>query len=177
MDEEVVEFNIAHNRKYSIDHLWYQEKGSKDAGARLLGLNKIDLLEGNNFLDLTSTITSLKSEQLEITVGSGDDILWLSDADETINTGNGNDLITLNGGSDNLKTGLGNDIVTISNYKGELIISDFDISKDKLNFNTSSDKVSASGNKITAENSLGNYLITFSNNPDLTDISSFSTFV
>ena len=26
MEEEVVEFNIAHNRKYSIDHLWYQEK-------------------------------------------------------------------------------------------------------------------------------------------------------
>ena len=26
LDEEVVEFNIAHNRKYSIDHLWYQEK-------------------------------------------------------------------------------------------------------------------------------------------------------
>ena len=26
MEEELVEFNIAHNRKYSIDHLWYQEK-------------------------------------------------------------------------------------------------------------------------------------------------------
>ena len=26
MDEEVVEFSVAHNRKYSRDHLWYQEK-------------------------------------------------------------------------------------------------------------------------------------------------------
>ena len=40
-------------------------------------------------------------------------------------------------------------------------------------------KVSASGNVITVNNegSLGNYIITLSNNPDLTDLSLFSTFV
>ena len=26
MDDEVVEFSVAYNRKYSRDHLWYQEK-------------------------------------------------------------------------------------------------------------------------------------------------------
>ena len=31
MDEEVVEFSVAHNRKYSRDHLWYQEKGRPDS--------------------------------------------------------------------------------------------------------------------------------------------------
>ncbi|MAM36651.1 MAG: hypothetical protein CL988_05775 [Euryarchaeota archaeon] len=29
MDEEVVEFSVAHNRKYSRDHLWYQEKDDR----------------------------------------------------------------------------------------------------------------------------------------------------
>lgn len=26
MDEEIVEFAVAHNRKYSREHIWYQEK-------------------------------------------------------------------------------------------------------------------------------------------------------
>mgnify|MGYP001967469378 FL=1 len=29
MDEEVVEFGIAHSRKYSREHLWYQEKDDR----------------------------------------------------------------------------------------------------------------------------------------------------
>jgi len=29
MDEEIMEFGIAHNRKYSRDHLWYQEKDDR----------------------------------------------------------------------------------------------------------------------------------------------------
>ena len=29
MDEEVMEFGIAHSRKYSRDHLWYQEKDDR----------------------------------------------------------------------------------------------------------------------------------------------------
>ena len=29
MDDEVVEFSVAHNRKYSRDHLWYQEKDER----------------------------------------------------------------------------------------------------------------------------------------------------
>ena len=29
MDEEVVEFSVAHNRKYSRDHRWYQEKDDR----------------------------------------------------------------------------------------------------------------------------------------------------
>tara|TARA_B100000989_G_scaffold170070_1_gene127343 strand:- start:58647 stop:59048 length:402 start_codon:yes stop_codon:yes gene_type:complete len=29
MDDEVMEFGIAHSRKYSRDHLWYQEKDDR----------------------------------------------------------------------------------------------------------------------------------------------------
>ena len=165
------------NFSTSGDDLWYKDAGSNASGARLIGLNKINLLEGNNFLDLTSTTTSLSSETLEITSGSGNDILWLSDANENINSGNGDDQITLNGGTDNLTTGAGKDILTISNYKGNLTVTDFDVSKDKFDFKAQSNKVSAVGNKITVSNSLGDYVIILSNNPDLSDISPFSTFV
>jgi len=29
MDEEIIEFAVAHNRKYSREHLWYQEKDDR----------------------------------------------------------------------------------------------------------------------------------------------------
>ena len=29
MDEETVQFKVAHNRKYSTEHLWYQEKDDR----------------------------------------------------------------------------------------------------------------------------------------------------
>ena len=29
VDEDILEFTIAHRRKYSIEHLWYQEKDDK----------------------------------------------------------------------------------------------------------------------------------------------------
>ena len=71
------------------------------------------------------------------------------------------------------------DIITVSKNTGNLTITDFDTSKDKFKFLVTSNKVSAMGNVITVNNegSLGNYIITLSNNPDLTDLSSFSTFV
>ena len=55
-------------------------------------------------------------------------------------------------------------------------MTDFDVSKDKFDFKAQSNKVSAVGNKITVSNSIGDYVIILSNNPDLSDISAFSTF-
>ena len=109
------------------DNLYFQETGSNKAGSRLLGVDK-DLLEGNNFLDLTSTTQSLAGNNITITTGTGNDILWLSDANENVSTGNGNDQITVNGGTDTL-TPIGEDIITISKNSGQLTISDFDTSK------------------------------------------------
>lgn len=160
------------------DALFYQDAGSSSGGARLLGIDTINLLEGKNFLDLTSTTVSLSGNTLQITAGTGDDILWLSDANENVNAGNGDDQITVNGGTDTLTTSLGSDIITISKNAGNLTISDFDISKDKFIFKVASGKVSASGNVITVDNDapLGDYLITLSNSPDLSNLSAFSTF-
>ena len=160
------------------DTLFYQDAGSVNGGARLLGIDTINLLEGNNFLDLTSTTVSLAGNSIQITAGTGDDILWLSDANENISAGNGNDQITVNGGTDTLATNLGDDIITISKNAGNLTISDFDITKDKFIFKVASNKVSVNSNVITVDNDdpLGDYLITLSNNPDLSNLSNFSTF-
>ena len=135
------------------------------------------LEQGNNFLDLTSTLSSLSGQDLLISSGSGNDILWLSDADEIVNSGDGNDRIILNGGTDTLSTGSGNDVIYLSNNTGNLIISDFDTSTDQFIFSCSSQNISAIGNQIIASNSIGNYTVTLSNYPDLSDLDSFSTYL
>ena len=76
----------------------FQDAGGNSGNPRLSGITNINLLEGKNFLDLTSSTTSLAGQSLQITTGTNDDILWLSDANENVNSGNGNDQITVNGG-------------------------------------------------------------------------------
>ena len=54
--------------------------------------NELDLRnqkDGNDFLDLTSTKTSLSGESIEINTGLGNDIVWSSDGNETIDLGDG----------------------------------------------------------------------------------------
>ena len=116
------------------DKLFFKDSGSLNENPRLSGINQINLSEGKNFLDLTSTTTSLLGESITITAGTNDDILWLSDANENVNSGNGNDQITVNGGTDILATSLGLDIITVSKNTGNLTITDFDTSKDKFKF-------------------------------------------
>ena len=106
-------------------------------GERLIGLNNIDLGNGDNLLDLSGNSTSLLGESLNITVGEGKDILWLSDGNETITTGEGNDEIIVNGGNDTFITGNDSDKITIADNIGNLTISDFDSTKDKIFFETS----------------------------------------
>ena len=88
---------------------WLKNKtGTTDSiyeGNRLLNLEEIDLSGGDNFLDLSGSNNSLKDESITINVGSGSDILWLSDANETVNTGLGDDEVIINGGNDTIITG------------------------------------------------------------------------
>ena len=134
-------------------------------GERLIGLNNIDLGNGDNLLDLSGNSASLSGESLNITVGSGQDILWLSDGNETITTGEGNDEIIVNGGNDTLITGNDSDKITIADNTGNLTISDFDANKDEIYFETSISRCFCiEGNVITVNNSEGDYLITLSGN-------------
>ena len=70
----------------------------------------------------------------------------------------------MNGGNDTLITGNDSDKITIADNVGNLTISDFDSTKDKIFFETSLANVSVEGNVITVNNSEGDYLITLSGN-------------
>jgi Ca2+-binding RTX toxin-like protein len=134
------------------------------SGNRLIGVNYIDLGDGDNLLDLSGQSNSLAEEAMVIKVGSGQDTLWLSDGHENVDTGAGNDNIIVNGGIDRITTGDDNDIITIADNIGNLTITDFDPNKDKLVFSTSEDKVSMVGELITVNNTLGDYVITLTGN-------------
>ena len=120
----------------------------------------------------------MAGNNITITAGTGNDILWLSDANENVSTGNGNDQITVNGGTDSLTTNLGEDIITISKNSGQLTISDFDTSKDKLIFKVGQNKIAISNNQLIVDNDdpIGDYTIIFSNVSSITNLGDFSTF-
>ena len=61
MDEETVEFNVAHNRKYSTDHLWYQEKDDR----LMIGVSEFLRLEIGDILEV-------KLRQAETEIDKGD---------------------------------------------------------------------------------------------------------
>ena len=74
MEEEVVEFNIAHNRKYSIDHLWYQEKDDEKI---MVGISEFMGVEIGEVLRVILP-------QAETVVDEGQDMFSLWTADEKI---------------------------------------------------------------------------------------------
>ncbi|MEC8142411.1 MAG: hypothetical protein VX071_02845, partial [Candidatus Thermoplasmatota archaeon] len=74
MEEEVVEFNIAHNRKYSIDHLWYQEKDDEKI---MVGISEFMGVEIGEVLRVILP-------QAETMVDEGQDMFSLWTGDEKI---------------------------------------------------------------------------------------------
>ena len=73
MDEEVVEFSVAHNRKYSRDHLWYQEKDER----LMIGVSEFLAVEIGEVLRVILP-------QAETVVDEGQDMFSLWTADEKI---------------------------------------------------------------------------------------------
>ena len=61
LDEETVEFNVAHNRKYSTAHLWYQEKDER----LMIGVSEFLRLEIGDILEV-------KLRQAETEIDKGD---------------------------------------------------------------------------------------------------------
>ena len=45
-EEEILEFNVAHNRRYSSDHVWFQEKDEK----LMIGISEYFLIEAGDAL-------------------------------------------------------------------------------------------------------------------------------
>jgi len=170
-----------HNLVTKGDLNWLQDKTSSQdeiyQGKRLLGLNEIDLKGGDNFLDLSGDGNSLSGDNINITVGAGADILWLSDANETVNTGAGHDELIVNGGNDTIATGVGNDIITIADNVGTLTLTDFNPTEDTLVFSVAENKITRVDKVLTVENPLGNYQITIDTLNTSDVLADFSTFV
>ena len=70
MDEEIVEFAIAHNRKYSLDHLWYQQKDQK----LMIGVSEYMKVEIGDVLRVI-----LPQAETEIDEGGSMFSLWTAD--------------------------------------------------------------------------------------------------
>ena len=70
MDEEVVEFSVAHNRKYSRDHLWYQEKDDR----LMIGVSEFLRVEIGDVLRVI-----LPQAETEVDEGGSLFSLWTAD--------------------------------------------------------------------------------------------------
>ena len=70
MDEETVEFNVAHNRKYSTDHLWYQEKDER----LMIGVSEFLKLEIGDVLRVI-----LPQAETEVDEGDGMFSIWTAE--------------------------------------------------------------------------------------------------
>ena len=70
LDEETVEFNVAHNRKYSTEHLWYQEKDDR----LMIGVSEFLKLEIGEVLRII-----LPQAETEVDEGDGMFSIWTSE--------------------------------------------------------------------------------------------------
>ena len=73
MDEETVEFNVAHNRKYSTDHLWYQEKDER----LMIGVSEFLRLE-------IGDVWVILSSETEVDEGDGMFSIWTAEKNHSL---------------------------------------------------------------------------------------------
>jgi Ca2+-binding RTX toxin-like protein len=103
--------------------------------ARLENIEKITGSDGNNIIDLTSPDYSLAEQSIEVDGGLGADIIWGSDADETIKGGEGNDELFGGAGTNVLTGGLGADEFQFTMTSKNDSVTDFNAAEgDTLKF-------------------------------------------
>ena len=71
MDDDIVEFSIAHNRKYSTNHLWYQEKDDR----LMIGVSEYLAIEHGEVLRVVLPQTGLEVEEFGADMFS----IWTTD--------------------------------------------------------------------------------------------------
>jgi|TARA_B110000211_G_scaffold167051_1_gene188539 glycine cleavage system H protein len=71
MDDDIVEFSIAHNRKYSTNHLWYQEKDDR----LMIGVSEYLAVEHGDVLRVVLPQTGLEVEEFGADMFS----IWTTD--------------------------------------------------------------------------------------------------
>jgi Ca2+-binding RTX toxin-like protein len=105
------------------------------------GFNRISLIEeiasgdGNDVIDLTSPDYSLAGQTLLVNAGDGQDVVWGSDADETLIGGADNDVMFGGAGINELFGGSGADEFQFTRTSENDTVSDFSIADgDTLKF-------------------------------------------
>ena len=102
---------------------------------RFHSIEEIFADEGDDIIDLTSPDYSLINLEIMVDGGSGNDVIWGSDANETLRGGSGNDKIFGGIGTDVLIGGEGADEFQFTKTSTNSTITDFDInSGDTLSF-------------------------------------------
>ncbi|KIT14760.1 calcium-binding protein [Jannaschia aquimarina] len=94
--------------------------------ARFVDVETILGMGGDDVIDLTSPDYSLAGMQMLIDGGTGNDIIWGSDATEVLLGGNGDDTLFGGVGGDTLVGGAGADIFELTRTSSGTVIKDFD---------------------------------------------------
>ena len=92
---------------------------------RILNVETINGLGGDDIIDLTSPDYSLAGQVITINGGAGNDVIWGSDATETLIGGDGNDIIFGGSGNDTLTGGAGADTFEFTRSAGSDTITDY----------------------------------------------------
>jgi len=101
---------------------------------RFTSIEKILGGSGDDILDCSSENYLLNQLHMELDGGSGNDILWAAQGDDTLNGGTGNDILNGSSGDDTLTGGSGSDIFEFTATSGNDTITDFNKDEDELHF-------------------------------------------
>ena len=99
---------------------------------RILNVETINGLAGDDIIDLTSSDYSLAGQVITINGGTGNDVIWGSDATETLIGGEGNDVLFGGSGNDTLTGGSGADTFEFTRTAGSDTITDFQSGTDNI---------------------------------------------
>ena len=92
---------------------------------RIMNVETINGLGGDDIIDLTSPDYSLAGQVITINGGTGNDVIWGSDATETLIGGDGNDILFGGSGNDILIGGSGADTFEFTVSAGSDTITDY----------------------------------------------------
>ena len=105
---------------------------SRSGTARVESVETINGLGGDDIIDLTSPNYSLAGQVITINGGAGNDVIWGSDATETLIGGDGNDILFGGSGNDTLTGGSGADTFEFTRTAGSDTITDFESGTDTI---------------------------------------------
>jgi len=132
--------------------------------ARLENIEQITGSDGNNIIDLTSPDYSLAEQSIEVDGGLGADIIWGSDANETIKGGDGDDELFGGAGTNVLTGGLGADEFQFTMTSENDSVTDFNAAEgDTLKFFNTGD-ATFDKNSVTANSEGDGISIEYSHN-------------